>query len=87
MSHYSQENREHDAEIISRDDFLKKVIRLCLVVLMSFLAFFLGSRVVTGKACTGCPGKGICNGGESDCKIFNPDNLGSNVNKDGAGKE
>ena len=54
---------------MSRDDFFKKLGRYVLLMLMALIVFALGSRIVTGKDCSACPGKGICNG-ESDCNKF-----------------
>jgi len=54
---------------MSRDDFFKKLGRYILLMLMALIVFALGSRIVTGKDCSACPGKGICNG-ESDCNKF-----------------
>jgi hypothetical protein len=54
---------------MSRNDFLKKVIRYILFGLLAFVAVLTGSRAATGNDCSACPGKGICRG-ESDCSIF-----------------
>jgi lipopolysaccharide export LptBFGC system permease protein LptF len=53
----------------TRHEFLKKLIRAMLVAFLAFLAFSLGSKAVSGKECTTCPGKGICNG-ETDCSNY-----------------
>jgi hypothetical protein len=55
-----------EGKIISRDDFVKKLIRAGLFVVLAFITFFLGKKAETGKGCSECAGKGICNG-ESDC--------------------
>jgi len=55
---------------ISRDDFIKKSVRIGLIAFLSFLTFFLGTRVVTGRDCSECAGKGICTGEEPDCNVF-----------------
>jgi hypothetical protein len=54
---------------MSRIDFFKKLMRLGLLALLTLIVFALGKRVVTGKDCSACPGKGICNG-ETDCNKF-----------------
>ena len=55
--------------VISRADFAKKVIRAALLLLIATVVLILGGKVVTGKDCYECPGKGICNG-ESDCDLY-----------------
>jgi hypothetical protein len=54
---------------MKRNDFLKKLIRVGLLALLATLVLLLGNRVVTGKDCSGCPGKGVCNG-ETDCDKY-----------------
>jgi len=54
---------------LTRPEFLKKLIRGLLVAFLAFLALSLGSKTVSGKDCTGCPGKGKCNG-ETDCSNY-----------------
>lgn len=54
---------------MSRTDFFRKLIRYILLLLMGVIVIALGNRVVTGKDCSVCPGKGICNG-ETDCNKY-----------------
>jgi hypothetical protein len=54
---------------MTRIEFFKKLIRFGLLVILSLIVFALGSRVVTGKDCSACPGKGICKG-ETDCNKY-----------------
>lgn len=54
---------------MSRIDFFRKLIRYILLLLMGVIVIALGNRVVTGKDCSVCPGKGICNG-ETDCNKY-----------------
>jgi len=55
--------------MISRSEFMKKIVRAGLFALLALLVFIIGNKVVTGKECTGCPGRGICNG-ETDCSKY-----------------
>jgi hypothetical protein len=54
---------------ISRNQFLNKLIRGVLLAFLAFLALMLGSKAVSGKECSSCPGNGICKGG-SDCNRY-----------------
>ena len=54
---------------MTRIDFFKKIIRLGLFAILALMAFALGNKVVAASDCSGCPGKGICNG-ESDCEKY-----------------
>jgi hypothetical protein len=54
---------------MNRNEFLRKLIRYMLFLLLGIIAFALGNKVVTGSDCSACPGKGICSG-ESDCSKF-----------------
>jgi len=54
---------------MNRNDFLKKVIRYILLMLIGIIVVSLGSRVVTGKDCSSCPGNGICKG-KTDCNKY-----------------
>ncbi|HUX57650.1 MAG TPA: hypothetical protein VMV77_11805 [Bacteroidales bacterium] len=54
---------------MSRIEFFRKIIRLGLLAILALIAFLVGNRVVTGKGCNSCPGKGICNG-EADCNNY-----------------
>jgi len=58
---------------MNRNDFLIKLTRYLLLMMMAIIAFALGNKVVKASDCSGCPGKGICKG-ESDCnKYLMPD--------------
>jgi hypothetical protein len=54
---------------MSRFDFFRKLIRYLLLLLMGIIVIALGNRIVTGKDCSECPGKGICNG-KTDCDKY-----------------
>jgi len=54
---------------MTRADFFKKLVRYSLFVLLGLIVLALGKRVVTGKDCSSCPGKGICNG-KTDCNKY-----------------
>jgi hypothetical protein len=54
---------------ISRSEFIKKIVQAGLFALLAMLVFIIGSKVVTGKECSGCPGMGICKG-ETDCSKY-----------------
>jgi hypothetical protein len=54
---------------MNRTEFFKKIIRYILLFSLGILALAMGNRVVTGKDCSLCPGKGICNG-ETDCNKY-----------------
>ena len=54
---------------ITRTDFLKRLLRLILVTLLTGLAVILGNRIVYGNNCSVCPGKGFCKG-EIDCDKY-----------------
>lgn len=54
---------------MNRNDFIKKLMRYGLLALLTLIVFVLGSRVVTGKDCSACPGKGVCKG-ETDCNKY-----------------
>jgi hypothetical protein len=54
---------------MNREIFLKKLIRYGLLTILAIIVFVLGGRVVTGKDCSSCAGKGICNG-KTDCKKY-----------------
>jgi hypothetical protein len=54
---------------MNRYDFLIRLIRYGLLVLLTIIVFALGNRVVTGKDCSVCPGNGVCNG-KTDCNKY-----------------
>jgi hypothetical protein len=54
---------------ITRPEFLKKLARSILLAFLAFLALSLGSRTVSGKDCSTCPGKGLCKG-DTDCSKY-----------------
>lgn len=51
---------------MTRPEFFKKLARGLLLAFLAFLALALGSRTVSGKDCSTCPGLGLCTG-ENDC--------------------
>ena len=53
---------------MSRDGFLKKIIRIGLLAILSLISVVLAGRVAFDK-CSGCPGNGFCNG-ETDCNKY-----------------
>lgn len=53
----------------SRKDFISKLIRAGLAMILMALAYFLGNKAVDGNGCFGCPGYGSCNGA-ADCNIY-----------------
>jgi hypothetical protein len=53
----------------TRKDFIKKLIQAGLIGILFLLTFLLGSKVVSGKDCSVCPGNGICRG-ETDCSNY-----------------
>lgn len=55
--------------IITRGEFFKRIIRMLMISVLALIALSLGSRIVTGKDCSKCPGNGIC-GGEGDCRKY-----------------
>jgi hypothetical protein len=54
---------------MKRIDFFKKLMRYGLLALLTLIVFALGNKVVTGKDCSACAGKGVCNG-ETDCNKY-----------------
>jgi hypothetical protein len=54
---------------MNRNEFIRKVVRYILLMLLTGITILLGNRIVTGSECSACPGKGICTG-ESDCSKF-----------------
>jgi hypothetical protein len=62
-------NVADDEKHMNRKEFLKKLMRYTLFLLLGIIAIALGKRIVAGSDCSACPGKGICTG-ESDCSKF-----------------
>lgn len=54
---------------MDRSEFLSKLGRYILLLLLVAAATAMGRKAVSGPSCSGCPGKGICNG-NSDCQSF-----------------
>ncbi len=54
---------------MNRGEFFKKLMRYGLIALLTLIVFALGNKVVTGKDCSACPGKGVCSG-ETDCSKY-----------------
>ena len=53
----------------SRKDFISKLVRAGLAMILLALAYFLGNKAVAVNGCSGCPGYGNCNG-MTDCGIY-----------------
>ena len=54
---------------MNRNEFIRRVVRYILLVLLTGITILLGNRIVTGTDCSACPGKGIC-AGDIDCSKF-----------------
>jgi len=54
---------------LTRPEFITRLTRVLLAALLAIIALVLGSRTVRGDKCSGCPGRGACNG-ESDCTTY-----------------
>jgi hypothetical protein len=54
---------------MSRNDFFRKLGRYILLMLIAMIVIALGNKVISGKDCSVCAGKGICNG-KTDCNKF-----------------
>jgi hypothetical protein len=57
---------------MNRGEFLRRMIRYLLLLLIGVVAVIAGSKAVSANTCSSCPGKGIC-GGESDCSKYLPE--------------
>ena len=55
--------------MMTRNEFLKKLGRYILLLLMAVIVLALGSKVITANDCSTCAGKGICNG-KTDCNKY-----------------
>lgn len=55
---------------MTRIEFFKKLMRFTLLAIIGLLVLALSRKIITGKDCSICPGKGICRG-ETDCSKFN----------------
>ena len=53
----------------TRKNFITKLIQAGLLGILLLITFLLGSRAVSGKECSACPGKGVCNG-DTDCSNY-----------------
>jgi hypothetical protein len=53
----------------TRKNFISKLIQAGLLGVLILVTFLLGSKIVSGKDCTNCPGNGICSG-ETDCSKY-----------------
>lgn len=51
---------------INRNNFIKKIIRIGLLAILSAVSFILAGRITTAK-CEGCPAISYCNG-KSECR-------------------
>jgi hypothetical protein len=54
---------------MGRSEFLKKVFRYILFILLTGITILVGKRIVSGSNCSSCPGEGIC-AGENDCSKY-----------------
>jgi hypothetical protein len=54
---------------MKRTEFIKKLFRYLLFLLLAVVAIITGSRATLVSDCSSCAGKGICNG-ESDCSQY-----------------
>jgi len=61
----SKDKKQH----MNRADFLKKLARYMLLLLMAIVVLALGNKIVTAKDCSGCPGNGVCKG-NTDCNKY-----------------
>jgi hypothetical protein len=52
-----------------RSEFIRKLFRYLLFMLLAAIAAVAGSRATLASDCSSCPGKGICNG-ENDCSPY-----------------
>lgn len=51
---------------MNRTVFLKKLMRIALLAILSLIVLALGRRIVIGADCSVCPGKDSCKG-IADC--------------------
>lgn len=63
------ESAEQKKEYMNRDQFIKRLFRYLLLIVLAVIAMITGSRVTMASDCSSCAGKGICRG-ESDCSRF-----------------
>jgi len=56
-------------EYMDRNQFIKKMFRYLLFIVLAVIAMITGSRVTMAADCSSCAGKGICRG-ESDCSQY-----------------
>jgi hypothetical protein len=68
-AHGARYTEENTGSQINRKDFVIKVIRVGLLLILGIGAMVLGSKVTSIKDCSKCPGNGICKG-ETDCSKF-----------------
>ena len=54
---------------MKRGTFLRRLMQIVILAVMSLVVLALGDRVVTGRDCNKCPGQGICSG-EIDCESY-----------------
>ena len=66
---YEQSNDQKNDKRMTRGAFFKRLMQVTILAVLSLVVFMLGNKVVTGKDCDACPGKGICNG-ETDCENY-----------------
>lgn len=54
---------------LSRKNFILRLIRAGLAIILLVIAYFLAGKTVAGKDCSVCPGYGVCKG-ETDCDKY-----------------
>ncbi|OQB65642.1 MAG: hypothetical protein BWX96_00226 [Bacteroidetes bacterium ADurb.Bin145] len=57
---------------LTRNSFIKKIVRIVLLSVIAGIVFVLGGRISAGGSCRSCPGRGFCNG-EEECNKYLPD--------------
>jgi len=53
----------------TRKNFITRLIQAGLLGILLLITFLLGSKTVSGKDCSACPGNGICSG-DTDCSKY-----------------
>jgi hypothetical protein len=66
--------REKSSKMINnmqhtRKKFITRLIQAGLLGILLLITFLLGSKTVSGKDCSACPGNGICSG-DTDCSKY-----------------
>jgi len=58
---------------LTRSSFLKKIVRIVLLSVLTGIVFILAGRIAAGGSCRSCPGRGLCKG-EEECNKYLPVN-------------